>query len=180
MSGGDFHPSRLWDVATGNELCQFLLPGENYAGFFGDLSADGKTLATAFEGNEVIFMDAATGKRVNGKALAGRAPGKTNALRFVPDGRSVASISGDWLRFWDVAMARETRRLKLPNASDSVIDHMKMIGAQVAFAADGKLIAASSQRDGTIFLIDAASGAETARLEGTNESYAERARDYSF
>ena len=38
------------------------------------------------------------------------------ALRFAPDGRSVATIGGDWVRIWDVATAKETRRIVMPNA----------------------------------------------------------------
>jgi WD40 repeat protein len=58
---------------------------------------------------------------------------------------------------------------KLPNASGSRIDHMNMIGAQLAFSRDGKTFAPSSQRDGTIFLVDTVSGSEIARLEGSED-----------
>jgi RNA polymerase sigma factor (sigma-70 family) len=169
VSGGEFHPTRFWNVETGTELRQFQLPGTDHAGFFGDLSADGKTMATAFEGNEVIFVDAGTGKSMSGQALAGPRLERLSALCFAPDGRSVASISGDWLRFWNVATALETRRFKLPNASNLPVDHMNMIGARVVFSPDGKVLAASSQRDGTIFLLDANSGTELVHLDGSED-----------
>jgi RNA polymerase sigma factor (sigma-70 family) len=193
-TGGEFHPSRLWDVATGKELGRFEIAGKRYAEWFGDLSPDGKTLATAAEGNEVIFWDAATGEKVTGEpiddTIAGDAslpfsarkksankkaspwisPPRINALRFSPNGRSVASISGDWVRVWDAATYRETRRFKLPNAANSPIDVMNMIGAQIALSPDSKTIAASSQRDGTIFLLDASSGEEIARLDGSEDT----------
>jgi WD40 repeat protein len=70
-----------------------------------------------------------------------------------------------------VATARESRRLRLSNATGTPIDHMNMIGAQIAFSRDGKLLAASSQRDGTIFLLDAISGTENARVDGSEDMF---------
>jgi hypothetical protein len=76
----------------------------------------------------------------------------------------VATVGGDWLRFWDVATAKEVRRITMPNAPPwrpgephrPGIDVMQMIGARLVFSADGKILAASSQRDGLIILLDVA------------------------
>ena len=194
-SGGEHHPSRIWDmttediwdVTTGKELRQIPFP-ESRTAFFGDISADGKILATAEGGSELVFWDVAAGNRVTGRALDDTIAGNTslpyaarkrsakrktlawinppriNALRFAPDGRSVASISGDWGRIWDVAAAQKTRCIKLPNASDSRIDEMNMVGAQDVYSRDGNLIAASNKRDGRVFLLDASAGKELIRV----------------
>ena len=70
-----------------------------------------------------------------------------------------------------MATVGESRRLKLANATGTPNDHMNMIGAQIAFSRDGKLLAASSQRDGTIFLLEAISGTEIARVEGSEDMF---------
>jgi WD40 repeat protein len=70
-----------------------------------------------------------------------------------------------------VATVGESRRLKLANATGTPIDHMNLIGAQIAFSRDGKLLAASSQRDGTILLLEAISGTEIARVEWSEDMF---------
>ena len=82
----------------------------------------------------------------------------------------MATLTGDWVRIWDVTSAKEARRFRLPNASEARIDEMNMIGAQVVFSPDGKMIAASNPRDGTIFLLDAATGKELGRAKAPRTS----------
>ena len=73
------------------------------------------------------------------------------SLRFAPDGKSVATLGGDWIRFWDVAKAEETRRFALPNSGP--LEGFMLEGARIAFSPDGTTLAATSQRDGRIFLL---------------------------
>ena len=91
------------------------------------------------------------------------------------DGASVATLAGDWVQIWNVATATETRLIAMPNAPPRLpdgregpaIDEMETMGAKLTFSPDGKILAASSQRDGLICLLDLPSGHELSRLEGT-------------
>jgi WD40 repeat protein len=161
-------PARLWDVVSGRELRRFVAPGEHFT-WCGDLSADGKVLATSAD-DGVVFWDTATGKSRTGESKRRIPPSMVHALRFAPDGKSVATIGGDWVRFWDVATARETRRLALPNKPKRETGY-SLIGARLAFSPDGRTLAASSTRDGLIFLVDAASGRELHRLDGPEHQF---------
>jgi WD40 repeat protein len=91
------------------------------------------------------------------------------ALRFAPDGKSVATLGGDWVRFWDVEKAEETRRFALPNKGR--LDGFMLDGARLVFSPDGTTLAASSTRDGRIFLLDVASGRERDRLDGPQNMF---------
>jgi len=174
-AGGGFQPTRLWDVASGRELRRFQMPGkidDQYVSC-ADLSPDGKTLATSRD-EGVMFWDTATGERRAGE-LNSRMP-RTNvtelvkALRFAPDGASVATSAEDSVRIWDVARATETRRITMPNAPPGPLrwrNGPSLDGAHLAFSPDGRFLAASSERDGLICLLDMSSGRELSRLEGT-------------
>jgi WD40 repeat protein len=128
-----------------------------------DLSRDGTTLA-ASNHDGVIFWDTATSERRTGVAGSPIARSIIKALRFAPDGKSVATISGDWVRTWDVATGRETHRFPLPNKGPNT--GFSTIGAKLVYSPDGTMIAATSTRDGLIFLLDIASGREIGRLDG--------------
>jgi RNA polymerase sigma factor (sigma-70 family) len=164
-AGYGFQPTRLWDVASGRQIRQFQLPGKPEAQFVScaDLSPDGKTLAVAND-DRVIFWDTASGDRRAGKAESTIAPSIIKALCFGPDGKSVATIHGDWVRIWDVATGNETRRIGLPNKGPN--HGFSTQGANLTYSFDGTIIAATSTRDGLIFLLDVASCRELGRLEG--------------
>jgi WD40 repeat protein len=169
---------RLWDVASGRVLRRFSLPGTPDDQFVScaDLSPDGKTLATSAD-DGLLFWDAATGDARRGVAKSPLVPKLVTklvkSLRFAPDGKSVATIGGHWVRIWDLATAKETRRIVMPNAPPwrpgapprPPLD-VGGSGAYLAFSPDGKVLAASSQQDGQICLLDMASGEEFARLDG--------------
>jgi RNA polymerase sigma factor (sigma-70 family) len=177
-TGYGSQPTRLWDVASGRELRQFQMPCKRDDQFVScaDLSPDGKTLATSAD-DGVTFWDTATGEWKVSVAKSRLAPTRVTtlvkALRFAPDGESVATIGGHWGRIWNVATAKETRRIVMPNAPPwrpgapprPALDVVGS-GAYLAFSPEGKVLAASSQQDGQICLLDMASGKEIARLDG--------------
>lgn len=177
-TGYGFQPTRLWDVASGRELRRFQVSGKPDDQFVScaDLSPDGKTLATSAR-DGVVFWDTATGQSRASVARSRLTPTNVTtlvkALRFAPDGESVATIGGHWVRIWNVATAKETRRIVMPNAPPwrpgmpprPRIDEVGS-GAYLSFSPDGKVLAASSQSDGQICLLDLASGKELARLDG--------------
>jgi RNA polymerase sigma factor (sigma-70 family) len=165
-TGGGFQPTRLWDVPSGRELRQFQAPGKSRdtAVECADLSPDGKTLATSAT-DGVMFWDTATGDRRAGVPESRIGFAIIKALRFAPDSRSVATIDGDWVRIWDAATGKETRRIALPNKGRPN-DGFSRIGARLVYSPDGTILAATSTRDGLIFLLDVASGRELSRLDG--------------
>ena len=87
------------------------------------------------------------------------------ALRFAPDGKSVATIYGDWVRIWDVATGRETRRLHTPQQGSE-----RRLSGRSAQGSRSRPTAASWRRQARatvlIFLLDVASGRELGRLDG--------------
>ena len=168
-TGGGLRPSRLWDAASGRMIREFSIAGEHFT-WCGDLSADGKTLATS-ENNDLILWDTTTGQRRvgTGRPTSRRENHMVKALRFAPDGKLVATLGGDWVRFWNVVLAKETRRFALPNKGP--LDSMLLDGARIVFAPDGTMLAATSERDGQIFLLDVASGRELARIDGPSNRF---------
>jgi RNA polymerase sigma factor (sigma-70 family) len=165
-TGYGFQPTRLWDVASGRERRRFQLPGkiDNTFVSSADLSPDGKTLATSVN-DGVIFWDTATGERRADRVKSPIGPSLIKAIRFAPDAKSVATIGGDWIRIWDVATGKESRRIALPNKGPNT--GFTTIGARLAYSPDGTIVAATSTRDGLIFLLDVASGRELGRIEGS-------------
>jgi WD40 repeat protein len=78
-----------------------------------------------------------------------------SGLAFAPDGRTVASISGNTIYLWDTSRGKELRQLG--GQGNSV--------RSAAFAPGGKVIAGSSD-DGTIRFWDVATGTILAQVEG--------------
>jgi DNA-binding beta-propeller fold protein YncE len=174
-----------WDAASGKQLRQFggQVPGSeinpenaNRGGVaYLALSPDGATLLTAGD-NGTCLCEVATGKvrrqllkiapLINSGvpssiALRQFLDGgvafneQGSGLAFAPDGRTVASISGNTIYLWDAGRGKELRQLGgQGNAVRSV-----------AFAPGGKVIAGSSE-DGTIRFWDVATGTILAQAEG--------------
>jgi hypothetical protein len=99
----DMHPHiRLCDIATGKEVCRFgrTLRGYSSVAF----SADGQTLATADEANEIRLWEVATGgQRLR---LSGHA-GPVGGLLFAGNDRTLLSTSTDTTALaWDLTGLR--------------------------------------------------------------------------
>jgi RNA polymerase sigma factor (sigma-70 family) len=139
---------RVWDANTGRELRRFRLPGGASAAF----TPDGKAVAGGGMDKSFHVWELATGKELL------HVPGLENsvmALRFAPDGRTLATLSSPVIRVWDLATRTELRRLAGPEKGVY----------SMAFSPDGKLLAGGCE-DRSIRVWDVASGNELRRLGG--------------
>jgi WD40 repeat protein/serine/threonine protein kinase len=161
--GGDV---KLWDVASGQELC--VLKPENGAFDSVAFSPDGKTLAVADRGSKSVrFWDLAE-KKWLGSLPVGTS---TARLHYSPDGRMLALLHPDGAQLWDV-----TRRVHLQTFAghtfrnySSPTDESEAMTA-LAFSPDGRLLATCG-RDGTAKLHDVRSGKTLRTLTAVPAGY---------
>lgn len=146
---------RLWDVATGKELCQYV----GHKGWVRSVafSPDGKTFASGGKDKIIRIWETATGKELR------RLEGHQNwiqHLAFSPNGKKLASRgTGQTIRLWDVASAQQSRRIDLqPNTPSG--------HTSFAFSPDSKLLVYAGDIR-SIALLDLASGKEVWRIKGS-------------
>lgn len=145
LSGSADCKIRFWDWTTGRMYHELLLRG-----FVRTLAVSPSGDSFASSAGKIVYLwplEKAEGKRKSlpGKARALRGHAQTVAcVEFSPDGRTLASTSGDGtLRFWDVATGVERKRL------DPGVGALHWI----AFAPDGLTLALTSAK-GHLVLVD--------------------------
>ncbi len=152
-----------FDLTTNTEISNLVvLPlGDNYQdSFWGSLSPDGKTLALYDDVEAILKLwDVASGEELHSLSIY------AYCLAFSPDGNTLAI--GDFngtntfeMTLWDVSSGEETRSIDMLKSFKSVE------GMQVAFSADGHILAVAATHDYvlddsfTVTLIDLVSGEE--------------------
>jgi hypothetical protein len=174
MLGGERHHALyFWDTVTGKEGRKLMLPAQRDVVSY-TFSPDGRLLAVENGEQTISLWEVASGKEravlgkpaasaeVNDPAamrlqvarryygMAGGPPAK-QTLAFTPDGRLLASRTGNRVQLWDVAAGMELKHFD---------GHQGEIGT-LAFAANGKVLASGSN-DTTSLLWDV-SGVTLAR-----------------
>ncbi|OAI50464.1 hypothetical protein AYO44_05555 [Planctomycetaceae bacterium SCGC AG-212-F19] len=138
---------RRWEIATGKETAKLRF-APHYSWFA--IAPDGKTVAAAKLNTQGIeIWDVNTGKRDLDLPGACRS---ITSLSFSPDGNTVIT-GGDDYRTWEAATGRPL--LDLPYSESSV---------EIACSPDGRTLAVPEF--GKVYLVDAATGKETGRIEG--------------
>lgn len=105
-----------------------------------DLSPDGRTLAAGDSRGNVVFFDAASGRRIAAPYQALRA---ISAVRFSPDGKLVALVEGDSVEFLDARTHQSKARLLAgpPDTSGDSSNNPWLLGA-IAFSSNSRVLAA--------------------------------------
>jgi WD40 repeat protein len=105
-----------------------------------DLSPDGRTLAAGDSRGNVLFFDAATGRRL---AAPNPARGAISAVRFSPDGKLVALVEGDSVVLLDASTHQlKTILLAGPPDTSAVSSNNPWLLGAIAFSPNSRVLAA--------------------------------------
>jgi len=165
------HGIHIWDASNGTEV-RHIKDVSNEGGSL-CFSPDSKALACGKsleprgpDGRTLYMWDVASGKeRVQfDLSVSWREAYHGTPLAFSPDGRILASVSGEWertmVRLWNTASGKELCRHK---------GHREWVGS-IAFSPDGKLVASGSgfngAKDSSVHVWEAATGRLIRRFEG--------------
>jgi RNA polymerase sigma factor (sigma-70 family) len=145
---------RFWDAATGKELRR----ADHHPAYSQRLmafSADGRDLLTGGSNDSVLHRwEVATGREI---VSSGGHRGPVHAVRFLADGKTIVTCSGDkTVRFWDAETGAEMRRWDTPFGL-------------VVLSPDGRSLAGVDARS-SVILLDSASGKEIRRLSHSDGS----------
>jgi WD40 repeat protein len=141
---------RLWDVTACKQIAT-LEDNDSEDTEAVCFSADGKTLTSVGRRYGIKVWDVATGKNTATRKLD-----RINSHpTFSPDGKTLATASGDKIKLWDVATGKE----------QAVFKGHARVALSLVFSPDGKTLASGSE-DKTIKFWDVATGKELATLKG--------------
>ncbi len=155
-SGSIDQTIKLWEAASGSELR--TLSGHTSMVYGVAFSPDGKTLASGSWDQTVKLWDAASGKEL--RTLSGHTSELVNVI-FSPDGKELVSWSYTEIKLWEAASGKELHTFGW--APDPYTE------PGIAFSPDGKTLAIG-YLDGTIKLLDPASGQELASWSGGTQA----------
>ncbi len=160
----------VWDTASGVERWSLKTGGVLTGGVFVNslaLSADGHWLASLSRNvankESVQVWDLTTGKAIHTVAADQKF---LHAVAFTPDGKTLATVGWQEVRFWDTVGGQERGRTKSEG---------RLFAASVSFTPDGKTMAAGEMYGGTLHLWDLATGERKSEPAGHSTNWPERA-----
>ncbi|HKI38785.1 MAG TPA: WD40 repeat domain-containing protein [Gemmataceae bacterium] len=165
LACGGYCAVRVWDVASGKEVCKIGDLPTNAVAF----SADSKTLVTREHDQRIATWDAASGKQLRSFSKA------DDSFRFAPcqtalspDGKMLVQAGVNWgggisaaVVIWDVVAGKECRRYAGERSASGYLNPLA-----AAIAPDAKLLAWPG--DNKVKLIDLTSGQEVRQFDGNN------------
>ncbi|MBY0232791.1 MAG: hypothetical protein K2W96_26210 [Gemmataceae bacterium] len=143
FDSGRRHGGKVWDIATGKEVCDFGPAFKEMHFSAADWTPDGKTLLLGRGGecdgqNGIVHLvDPDNGKKVGELPKPGHLNGLTD-MRWHPDGKRLATAGRDTVvMLWDVALKKKVGELGKGRGGQ-----FKDWLHALSWSADGKLLAA--------------------------------------
>jgi WD40 repeat protein len=146
--------ARVWDVASGREICRFA--GHKDGASAAAISPDGTLAASGDMNRTTVLWDARTGKEIH------RVPDNPNTvfwLRFSADGKRLVWSSGKAVRIWDVTHWHEERQIKIEEGVRPVV-----------LSPDGATLAVGCEKNGGIRIFNINDGSLVKTLEGHSKN----------
>ena len=153
-TSGEDEIVRVWEIATGRELCRHPWGDRGDNIFPAVFRPDGLALALPYprKGKPTRVIDVESGAEL-GRYGSGQGHGKAFCLAWSPDGRILAAAEDGRCHLWDTTTGRDLappgRHYERPDT--------------VVFSADGRRVLTAGSRDHDAYVWDAATG----RLVGT-------------